>query len=1417
MEVFEQFHIVKAPVMQQGLADKYPMMRAYAGKGIQDPTAYLRFDITQKGFHGMILTGKSSSIFIDPYAVGNTEHYISYYKKDFKKATAVPFSCQTEHKDFNKEDQLLPPVFTPVAGDCMLRTYRTAIAVTGEYSNYHGGNVPDVLAAVVTSLTRINGVYERDHGITMVLVENNDLLMFLNAATDPFGNGNDITANQTTLDNTIGFDNYDIGHLFVEDGGGFAPGTPCTSSKAGGLSGIFPPVGDPFDIDYVCHEMGHQYGANHTQNNSCARVAATAMEPGSASTIMGYAGICAPNVQFNSDDHFHAISIQEIAEEITTGQSSTCPLTEDTGNNAPVVDGGLDYNLPVSTPFRLTAFGTDIDGDSLTYCWEQMDNEVAPMPPVSTSDGGPAFRSISPVNSPTRYFPALQWLTQNVDPEWEELPGVSRNMNFRVTVRDNNLGHGCTGEDDVELTFVENAGPFEVLNPNTSVTWLVGDFATIEWDVANTDAAPVSCSEVDIYLSTDGGMTYAILLASAVPNNGSLLIEVPDTIGTTNRIMVICANNIFFDISNQNFEIQAPPEPGIALNISPVAINTCAQTAPIELTINLNSLAGFSEEVNLSVSGLPADIVATIDPANPITPPATATLTITNPELLPIGNTSFTINAMAVSADASISGSITINPDITASASLVSPANNEFNVATATQLEWSAVPDATSYNIEIATNPSFDAGSIIEAAEVLVNNYSPQNLDLFTVYYWRVFASNLCGDGPASEFFGFQTFKPECITFESTDVPLEIPSSETGVWTSGLTIAEDLNIQDVNVYLDMEHTWVGDLIIGLTAPNGSTFALLDQPGIPGSNFGCGENNLQIVFDDDAVNTAGDLEDECNPGGLAISGVYQSIDPLNSLIGQSSQGNWTLSVEDVFNQDGGEVVSWSVEICSEAEPATEILLSNQVIVVPKGDFEVITNTYLQATSLGGDPITYSYVIISLPQNGTLFINGSIAVIGMTFSQADIDNNMIVYQHDGSDTDSDSFHFEVVNSEGTWSNQNIFNIIIFDESLTATLLLDMGIDCFGEATGQVTANAFGGTEPVEYSIDGLTFQTDPVFANLPAGTYTVTVADGTGATTTTNSITINQPDEIIVNFTQDFNNISVTADGGTGALEFSIDGTNFQSSGNFEALPNGDHTIFVSDQNGCIGTAMVTVFVNTLDVSAAITAGITCVGASDGQITVSVSGGTPPYQYSIDNGATYQDSEVFTGLDVGGYIVTVLDTDGFTLNTPGVILGNPPALNVSTTIVENDLTVEATGGTGDYQYSIDGVNFQAGNSFPDLPNGDYTVYVVDENGCTETVDITINFSTVSDLDKALLFEVIPNPTTGVFTVRLQQNSTLPYRLTIFDSIGKLLYQDEFSNLTGIFERSFDFSHFTGGVYVLQVANGIELASKRLILIK
>ena len=557
---FYEYQVFLNTTMHPELQANFPEIRSYDAIATNQSGNTVKLDVTPQGFHAMILSPSESTIFIDPYSFGGGDisNYIVYFKKDFKTDKIFDCSFLSEENSINVGQE----EFTPKAfGTCELRTYRLALSASGEYTTFHGGTVALAQAAQVTTMNRVNGVYETDMAITMVIIPNNDLLIYTNSASDPFTNGTPgsmITQNQTAVNAAIGSSNYDIGHVFGTNSGGLAGlGVVCGTQKARGVTGSGAPIGDPFDIDYVAHEMGHQFSGNHSFNNSCSgnRNNNTAVEPGSGTTIMGYAGICAPDIQSNSDDHFHGRNLQEIGAFIT-GASHTCPVKTPLNNTAPNISSTVGtVTIPANTPFALTAIATDADGNTLTYCWEQINNEISTQAPVASATGGPNFRSISPSTSPTRYFPTIASQMSNGPFTWEVIPSVSRTMNFRVTVRDNAIGGSCNDHEDVTITTTSTAGPFIVNYPSlTGISWAVGDTRTVTWSVANTDVAPVACANVNVMLSVDGGITFTTILANT-PNDGSQDVLVPNSITTTAIIMVICENGTFFDVSNNFFEI----------------------------------------------------------------------------------------------------------------------------------------------------------------------------------------------------------------------------------------------------------------------------------------------------------------------------------------------------------------------------------------------------------------------------------------------------------------------------------------------------------------------------------------------------------------------------------------------------------------------------------------------------------------------------------------------------------------------------------------------------------------------------------------------------------------------------------------------------------------------------------------------
>jgi len=548
---FESYLVNEASVMSAQLQSQFPEIRSYVGKGIDNPTSIIRFSVSpEKGLSSMVLSDKKT-VFIEPYSA-DLRNYIVFINSD-EDGPRASFECETEYVrselDISDEEYIA----LRNANDQTLRTYRLALACTVEYALFHGGTLGQVTAAMNTTMTRVNAVFERDLGLTMVMVPNNTSIIFLgpDVNSDPYTNNSGVTMlgqNQTTCNTIIGSANYDIGHVFSTGGGGVASlNSPCSNRKARGVTGSSSPVGDTFDIDYVAHEMGHQFGGNHTQNNNCNR-SSVSVEPGSASTIMGYAGICTPNVQNNSDDYFHGENIKEMWLNISAGISSNCFTGSGTSNAAPQVNAGANFSIPKSTAFVLRGSATDTDtAVGLTYCWEQTDTTPATMPPQSTNTGGPAFRSLDPKTSPDRYMPPLNTvMSGSLATTWEVVPSVARDMNFSLTVRDNELDGGATGSAEM-LVSVEDVTPFTVITPPN---WGQNSSQQVNWGVGATTGATINCQSVNILFTTNNGASFTTL-ASGVANTGSATITVPNIPDTNNaKVLVEAADNIFYAVSN---------------------------------------------------------------------------------------------------------------------------------------------------------------------------------------------------------------------------------------------------------------------------------------------------------------------------------------------------------------------------------------------------------------------------------------------------------------------------------------------------------------------------------------------------------------------------------------------------------------------------------------------------------------------------------------------------------------------------------------------------------------------------------------------------------------------------------------------------------------------------------------------------
>lgn len=895
---FETFRIVAYDMMEAPLQAQWTFAHTWRGVAKKDPTRTVRLDWTARGFHAMVLDG-TDTWFMDPYYWNGRLYYQTYYKRDYPAPTE-PFACNTEgHTDHDQEAESIDALAK--AGDCQFRTYRLAQACTGEYTLFHGGTVPLAASAIVTTLNRVNGVYEKDLAIRLILVGNNNNLIYLDGATDPYVNDDtsaELNNNQANCDAVIGSANYDMGHLFIRTGGGLAQlQSPCTGSKARGLTGRSDPVGDPFDIDYVAHEMGHQFGGNHTQNNACNRSGA-AMEPGSASTIMGYAGICAPNVQNASDAYFHGISIQEMSNYMESGGGNGCAVIISTANDNPTITPGLDYNIPAGTPFVLTASASDPNGHPITYCWEQYDNEVGTvMPPAGTNAEGPLFRSFFPTSSTQRYFPSLSSVISNTSPSWEVLPTVSRAMDFRVTVRDFNGTYGCTTEDNITLNVNGAAGPFLVSNPNTNIDWYATTNVLVQWSVAGTASAPISCSNVDILLSYDGGNTYPVTLLSNTPNDGSASVVVPSTTSNTARVLVRCANNVFYDISNTNFRILAATAPDFTFAYSSTTPSVCNNSSSgVEYTIQPAGIGGFTGELTLTAQSMPSGVSVNFS-NNPVQANSPVVVTLSNLGNLSPGSYSVTVQAVGSvgTKTTTLPFSVVVPP---AASSLSAPADGATGVSSLPTFTWGTVAGAVSYGIEIATDAGFNTIVYTQSAITGTTHTPASGLLGNTDYFWRVITYNAACTMPSAA----RSFETEgCYVYTSANVPVVISDGAPADYTSTIQVPNSGTITDVDVLgVQVQHSYIGDMRVQLRSPTGTLRTLVE--------YICGgQDNLSLTFNDEA---AAAINCPSNTGA-----TVQPVQTLSSFDGQEMNGTWTLEFRDDADVDGGSLNAWGIKVCT----------------------------------------------------------------------------------------------------------------------------------------------------------------------------------------------------------------------------------------------------------------------------------------------------------------------------------------------------------------------------------------------------------------------------------------------------------------------------------------------------------------------
>ncbi len=839
------FSIIEAPVFSASLSAQYPSIKSYIGYSTDNSGAVVRMSVSPKGVQTMISYRDQPTVYMQPLK-DDIKNYIVYNRLSKTNLPKEDFICATA--DELVKDTGLNTVTQRDADDQILRKFRLAISVNGEYTAYHGGTVAGALAAINATMTRVNAVFETDMSVTFELQDFPELI-YTDAGTDPYS-GSLSAWNvelQNTLTSTIGNAAYDIGHMFGASGGGGNAGcigcvcvddSASTSDRNKGAGITSPadgiPEGDNFDIDYVAHEIGHQMGANHTFSHNTEGAGVNA-EPGSGSTIMGYAGITgANNVVLHSDAYFHYHSIRQITDNVTN--TRTCWQANDPidlTNNPPNANAGSDYTIPQGTAYVLRGTATDADeDDDLMYCWEGTDSgQVTSAQFGPTRTIGSMARSLAPTTSPNRYIPKLSRvvtgdLTQTnptINSPWETVATVSRDLNWALTVRDRAPSatglNGQSSFDLMKITVDDTSGPFAITSQTTAEEWDAGSTKTITWDVAGTASGAVNTPKVNILLSTDGGLTFPYTLGSDVDNNGSYTFTVPvtgegDT--TEARIIVEGKDNIFYAMNAANFTIK---ESEFAIAVSNPALDVCAPDDAV-YNFTYNTFLGFTGTTTFSAAGLPSGATATFSPATATADGTAVTATISGIGSVSVGQYSFNITGT--------SGAITKESDVTLGVysgspeaiTLTAPSDGNTGVSLTPTLTWEADANAASYDVEIATDNAFTA--IVASENVTTNSYNLSGLDQTITYFWRVKGKSICGDGVFSPTFSFTTISctvcesvgnttfetsTTLVQFNTIDNPSAKPSGYSDYTAIATTVKRgDTHELTINVNTDGDYT-----------------------------------------------------------------------------------------------------------------------------------------------------------------------------------------------------------------------------------------------------------------------------------------------------------------------------------------------------------------------------------------------------------------------------------------------------------------------------------------------------------------------------------------------------------------------------------------------------------------------------------
>lgn len=1037
----ESFEIYEKAMMQAEIAARYPFIRTFIGRNPKTGSI-VSIDYGFHGFHASVRTiGKT--YYIDPYAQGQTDYYMTYDIKEDLENWGNPqkLSCgltdNSVFEDYSNglsKDQAVQNRTKP--GLVEQKTLIAAIGATGEFTRSRGGTKEAIVSVFVTTIMRVNAIWGPEFSTQLLLSDQSDKVIFDNPDTDPYPIGNVgieiLSRNQDVFDQRININAYDIGHCMTNrctDVGGVASGAnSCTPRKAGGMTCN----GFGVNISTMAHEMGHQNSVSHSWDNCPGndgqRASIASFEPGSGTTIMSYSGACGSE-NLGADDDYYSNGSLEQFQNWAFRVHEGCGVVESPGNHQPDIqwpytDG---FFIPTGTPFELEATATDEDGDNLTYSWEQHNLRSTATFIGNPIGNCPIYRSYPAAANGYRSFPRADLVvnpTTNIPP-WEAIMDYGRDWNFTLTVRDNHPSAGGVIWDEVAFKSDEQAGPFLVTSQaSDTVTWEGGQAVDITWDVANTRGGKVDAGAVDIYFSPNRGITWDILLAKATLNDGHERVFAPNLTTNNARIKIKGTDNIFYNVNTTNFSVTEATQPGFTAGVSPQYNFACLPN-DLSVSIETSSILNYDSLLTVEVvTSLPNGITANLS-SSQIVPGEDATLDLSMTNDLGTGELPIEVIIYG-------NGTDTIRKEILLEFSrndfsalqLLAPFDGQGGISEQPIIEWNNIADADIFDFQLATSPAFEPGDIIEEESGMRDTFFIPNqlLEENTPYYWRIRPFNICGAGNYTTPFSFHTVSKTCktnIALEGDQASLNIPGASVQTVTSTISVLESGIINDLNIpIIKGSYEPITSLKMTLISPD-ETRAILFQERCNGSVFNFGF--------DDAVNS----RNPCPPNDGKQRGPQEFLNRFN---GKELTGTWTLEVEVTTpgNGGGGSLEEWQLEFCADLALQAPQLLSNDTLPVNFGLGEQITPVYLEVEDQLGDdiePWDLLYTVVRLPEFGVLSQNGNPMKVGETFTQLNINQGLIWYRHLDSNMEPfDNFLFTIRDKDGGWLGNQQFNFSI-----------------------------------------------------------------------------------------------------------------------------------------------------------------------------------------------------------------------------------------------------------------------------------------------------------------------------------------------------------------------------------------------------